>query len=184
MPGFTIHIAIAKQYIAKNETEIKNEEEFIKGAIAPDLNKEMNGPVEDKSKTHYGKWGRYEVVTYLDEFLNDSNVDISKDYWKGYFLHLLTDHYFYNREKYFKREYEEMKKNNDKFYNDFDCLNRGLIEKYEIQPLENIKKYMGIHDGEPKYLKQDKIIDFIEEISNMNLQDKIEIINQKGMEEL
>lgn len=184
MPGFTIHIAIAKQYMKKHKQEIKNEEEFIKGSIAPDLNEEMNGPAEDKSKTHFGKWGNYEVVTYLDEFLKNPTVDILKDYWKGYFIHLFADHYFYNQEKFFKKEYEEMKKNNDKFYNDFNYLNKGLLDRYKIEPLENIKKYMSIHEGEPKYLKLDKIINFIEEISSMNIQEKIKIIEEKGMEGL
>lgn len=36
MPGFTIHIAVAKEYIKKHKDEIKNEEEFIKGIIDPD----------------------------------------------------------------------------------------------------------------------------------------------------
>ena len=36
MPGFVIHIAIAKEYERKHKNEIKNTEEFIKGAIAPD----------------------------------------------------------------------------------------------------------------------------------------------------
>jgi len=43
---------------------------------------------------------------------------------------------------------------------------------------------MNIFDEEPKYLKQFKIIDFIEKISSMNIKDKIEIIKQKGMEGL
>jgi len=43
---------------------------------------------------------------------------------------------------------------------------------------------MNIFDEEPKYLKQFKIIDFIEEISNMNIQENIEKIKQKGMEGL
>ena len=184
MPGFTIHIAIAKQYMKKHKEEIKNEEEFIRGSIAPDLNKSLDGPAEDKSRTHYGKWGHYEVITNINEFLKDSRVNMEEDYWKGYFIHLLTDHYFYNKEKFFKREYEEMKRNNDKFYNDFDCLNKGLIEKYKIEPLENIKKYMNKHDGEPKYLKEPKMIEFIEEISDMSIENKIEIIEQKGMEGL
>lgn len=182
MPGFTIHIAIAKQYIKKHELEIKDEEEFIKGVIAPDLNEELDGPPEDKSKNHYGKWGKYEVTTYIDEFLNDSKVNIVQDFWKGYFLHLLTDHYFYN--KYFNKEHQEMIKNNDRFYYDYDCLNKELIEKYKIEILDNIKKYMNFFEEEPKYLKKAKLTDFIEEISNMNIQDKIEIIKQKGMEGL
>ena len=181
MPGFTIHIAIAKKYAKKHPSEIKNEDEFIKGVIAPDMNEKLDGPAEDKSKNHYGKWGRYEVETHLNEFLNDAEIDIEQDYWKGYFLHLLTDHYFYNKEKYFKKEHQEMVANNDRFYYDYDCLNKMLIEKYEINILDNIKKYMNMYDGEPKYLKEEKIIDFIEEISNMDIQDKIEIINEKGM---
>lgn len=184
MPGFTIHIAIAKQYIAKHKLEIKDEEQFIKGVIAPDMNEKLDGPAEDKSKKHYGKWGKYEVETHINEFLNDLKIDIKQDYWKGYFLHLLTDHYFYNKDKYFKQEHQEMVKNNDRFYYDYDCLNKKLIEKYEIEIFDNIRKYMNIYEGEPKYLKETKIIDFIEQISNMNIQDKIKIINQKGMEGL
>jgi len=54
MPGFTIHIAVAKRYIEKHKSEIKSEEEFIKGAIAPDMNEKMDEIAQDKSKTHYG----------------------------------------------------------------------------------------------------------------------------------
>lgn len=182
MPGFTIHIAIAKKYIEKHKAEIKDEESFIKGVIAPDMNGNLDGIAEDKSKTHYGKWGRYQVTTYIEQFLEDTNIDISKDFWKGYFLHLLSDHYFYN--KIFKELYQEMKKNNDRFYYDYDCLNKSLIKKYDIEILENIKKYMNYYDGEPKYLKEDEVINFIEQISNMNIKEKVEIIKQKGMEGL
>ena len=182
MPGFTIHIAIAKEYVKKHKLEIKNEEEFIKGVIAPDMNKELNGPAEDKSKNHYGKWGKYEVTTYINEYLEDPKIDIQQDYWKGYFLHLLSDHYFYN--KYFKKEHQEMIKNNDRFYYDYDCLNKGLIEKYKNEIFENIKRYMNMYDEKPKYLEESKITNFIEEISNMNIQQKIDQIKEKGMEEL
>lgn len=182
MPGFTIHIAIAKQYMKKHKNEIKNEKEFIKGAIAPDMNEKLDGPAEDKSKNHYGKWGKYEVTTYINEFLEDCKVDMENDFWKGYFFHLLTDHYFYS--KYFYKEHQEIIKNNDRFYYDYDCLNKSLIEKYEIQVLENIKKYMNMYDEEPKYLKEEKVIDFIEEISNMDIQQKVDIIKHKGMEGL
>lgn len=182
MPGFTIHIAIAKQYIKKHNTEIKNEEEFIKGSIAPDMNEKLDGPAEDKSKTHYGKWGKYEVTTYIDEFLNDTEIDIQQDFWKGYFLHLVTDHYFYN--KFFKEEHQEIIKNNDRFYYDYDCLNKELIEKYNLTILDNIKKYMNLYDEKPKYLKKLKVIDFIDNISNIDIQEKIKVIKEDGMEGL
>ncbi len=182
MPGFTIHMAVAKEYIKKHENEIKNEDEFIKGVIAPDMNENLDGSAEDKSKNHYGKWGKYEVTTYIDEFLKDFTIDMRQDFWRGYFLHLLTDHYFYN--KHFKKEHQEMVKNNDRFYYDYDCLNKSLIERYQIHVLDNIKKYMNMFDDKPKYLIETKVIDFIEEISSMDIQDKTEIISQKGMDSL
>ncbi len=97
MPGFTIHIAIAKEYVEKHKNEIKNENEFIEGTIAPDLNEEMTEIAKNKSVTHYGKWGKYQVETNIKEFLEDEKVKIDKDYWKGYLLHLIVDHYFYNK---------------------------------------------------------------------------------------
>lgn len=175
MPSFTIHIAIAKQYIKKHQEDIKSEEDFIKGVIAPDI-------VEDKHQSHYGNWEDYKEKTNIDKFLKNPIVDMKQDYWKGYFTHLLTDHYFYTQ--YFKRENEEIAKNKDKFYDDYNYLNKILIEKYKIETISIIKKYMDIFEGTPKYLKYDKIISFIEEISNMDITDKIEIIKEKGMEGL
>ena len=180
MPGFTIHIAVAKEYMKKHNEEIQNEEEFLKGVIAPDMNEEMTKKCDNKNLSHYGKWGNGNSYTNISLFLQDSKVEYNKEYWKGYFLHLLTDHYFYN--KYFKQEREEALKNKDSFYNDYDCLNKTLINKYKIEPKDNIKKYMFFSDKEPKYLKEDKIIDFIEKIANMNLNKYMELIKQKGME--
>ena len=83
MPGFTIHIAIAKEYMKKHKNEIKNEDEFIKGVIAPDMNEKLDGPTEDKSKNHYGKWGKYEVTTHIDDFLKDAKVNMEQEFWYG-----------------------------------------------------------------------------------------------------
>lgn len=182
MPGITIHIAVAKQYMKKHKLEIKDEEEFFKGSLAPDRNQDMTKSAENKSETHYGKWQDYETIINIDEFLKDSKVDMEQDYWKGYFLHLLTDHYFCN--VYFKKQVDEIKKNNDQFHYDYNCLNKVLLKKYKIEIIDNLKKHMNIYDKQPKYLKESKIIDFIEEISSMNIKDQVEIIKQKGMEGL
>ena len=44
MPGFVIHIAIAKEYERKHKNEIKNTEEFIKNAknIVNDKNNDLD----------------------------------------------------------------------------------------------------------------------------------------------
>ncbi len=177
MPGFTIHIAIGKEYIKKHKLEIKNEKEFIKGSIAPDLTENFTEIAKNKDITHYGIWKDDETKIHIDKFLNDKKVDLRKDFWKGYFLHLLTDKYFYNQT--FKQELEEIIKNNDKFYNDYDCLNEVIIEKYKIDIEENIKKYMNFIKKEPKYLKKDKVIKFIEDMSQLDLNEEVEKFNRK-----
>lgn len=178
MPGFVIHIAVGKEYIKKHVNEIKNKEKFYEGILAPDLISLTDKNVS-KSETHYGRWGNKELDIHLKEFLQDKSVDISDDYWKGYFIHLLTDDAFYL--KYFKEETIELIKNHDKFYYDYDCLNKSLIEKYHIDNMknENISKYMGHVDGTPKYLKEDKVEKFIEDFSNINIEEQIELIKWK-----
>lgn len=182
MPGFVIHIAIAKEYERKHKNEIKNTEEFIKGAIAPDYISITN-PNENKNKTHYGIWGDWtsnNQEIHLNEFLEDKKVNLNTDYWKGYFIHLLSDHYF--SEKYFKQEIYNAKKNKEKLYNDYDCLNKELLKKYNIEVLEETKKYMNCFDEKPKYLEINKVEKFIEDMSNINLKEQEQLIRQKGME--
>ena len=152
MPGFTIHIAIGKEYIKKHKGHIQNESEFIKGTIAPDLDENKIDLAKDKSKTHYGKWGNYQVKTNIKSFLQDAKVTIDTDYWKGYLLHLLVDHYFYNIS--FKQELEAIIQNKDKFY----AVTNRIKDYEEIQ--------------------------FIEEMSNINLEKQMEIIQKEGMEGL
>ena len=43
---------------------------------------------------------------------------------------------------------------------------------------------MNIIKGEPKYLKQNKVIEFIEKISDFDIKDEIKLIEEKGMEGL
>ncbi len=179
MPGFIIHIAVGKEYIKKHENEIKDVDEFIKGIVAPDLisilNKEIN-----KSITHYGKWSDKDSMKNLDTFLEDNKVDISKDYWKGYFIHLITDYYFYLES--FKDETLEIKKNNDSFYYDYDCLNKSLIKKYNIDNIkdENVSKCIKYINDMPKYLKEEKVIQFIAKLSDISVADQIELIRKKN----
>ena len=179
MPGFTIHIAIAKQYAKKHEKEIKDIDEFIEGSIAPDYIPIENKNIS-KSETHYGKWGdwaRDDQIIYLDKFLQDEKVDLSRDYWKGYFIHLLTDDYF--DRIHFREEAKQAKKNHDTFHNDYDCLNAEIAERYHIEVMKKIKKYMNPLKQKPQYLKLEKIIQFIEEMSDIDLQQQIEKIKQK-----
>lgn len=174
MPGFTIHIAIAKEYARKHINEITNINEFIEGNIAPDYIAIENKNIT-KSKTHYGIWGDWSKDNQkinLNEFLQDKKVDISEDYWKGYFLHLLADDYFDRIT--FREEAKKAKENKESFHKDYDCLNKIIIEKYKITPIPKIQKYMHNINEKTKYLNIDKIINFIDEISNTDLDKQVE----------
>lgn len=181
MPGFNIHLAIAKQYIKKHDGEITNEIEFLNGSIRPDLSENMIELCENKFETHYGKMGSKndgKFETDMCKFLQDPKIDIKQDFYKGYLLHLLTDYYFYNY--YFNKELLEVIKNKDTFHSDFDCTNKMLEERYGIELSENIKKYTGYKNKNPKYINTEKLIEFIEELSEINLNEQIELINKKS----
>ena len=180
MAHVAVHEIIANRYIQKHLGEIKDTNEFIKGSIAPDLNEQLTERRKVKDDSHYGKWSNGNVETKIDEFLEDKQVKMKQDYWKGYFLHLLTDHYFYNKQ--FNKEFKEIKKNKGNLREDYDYIFEKILKKYKITLSNYTNKYVNIKDGNPKYLKLDKILDFIEKMSNIDIKNKIEIIKQKGME--
>ena len=177
MPSFTIHIAVAKEYIKKHRFEILNEDEFIEGSIAPDLEDDMITPAKDKNKTHYGDWNIWPVEIHFDKLFKEKKVNLNQDFWKGYLLHLLTDLYFYT--KAFPKETKYIIENNDSFYKDYNCLNKDIMKKYNIDIIENLKNYMIFAHGKTRYLEKEKIISFIEEVSKINLDEEIEKINKK-----
>lgn len=150
MPGFVIHLAVANEYLRKHPNEIKQEDSFLKEVIAPDF-------TDDKSKTHYAKDS---INTNLRLYL-ESNT-INSDYDKGFFLHLITDCVFY--QKYFKNLTTSV-------YNDYDILNKTIIEKYNVKVLKEIEEYAKYKQGEPQILKKDIIYKFIEEVSSFDIKD-------------
>ena len=148
MPGYIIHIAVAKEY-AENKNK-KFTEELVRGVISPDLTK-------DKSKTHYGKSPAY---TNLKEFITNNNIDT--DYKLGAFLHLITDYLFYN--KYLKK----IKK--PEIYEDYDKTNKQLIEKYNIEIPEDIKQFVFFKEGTTQIFTIEMIENLIKEVSNLDLE--------------
>ena len=153
MPGFVIHIAIAKEYI-KKYNNIRDIEEFVRGNIEPDL-------TEDKSKTHYGKSPTY---TNLKEFLINNELD--NDINKGKFLHLIADYLFYN---FYLRDVP-IQGSKEIMHNDYDIINKELINKYNIELLEEIKQKVYYKEGNPKIVTLDLAIKVINEISDLNME--------------
>ncbi len=148
MAGYVIHLAIAEEYLKKHKDVKEDYEEFIKGVIYPDS-------VTDKSLTHYGIKSSKVI---LKDFLQDN--EINNSYMRGYFLHLITDYLFYN--KYLEKFSKDI-------YNDYDILNKRLIEKYNVVLPVNIQNNVFYKEGETKILTMELAIKIIDEISDLNL---------------
>ena len=172
MPSIAIHIAIAKEYYKKNKLEIDNYDDFILGTIAPDtINK-------NKKISHYRIWNKHNEYLNFEEFFNDEKVDLLTSYWKGYFLHLIVDYYFYNYD--FKEEYANAINSNDTLYNDYYFLNYDIIKDYDLKIKDNIKKFMITKKGNCKYLNYEKIKEFISNISNKKIENYYNLFNMKN----
>ena len=181
MASFNIHLSIAKRYIEKNN--IDNKDDFYKGCLAPDLS-------EDDDKSHYSRHkDKKNILEYLknkvdlNEYLKDN--EINTDYDRGVFLHLITDHIFYN--EFFDKNYllNTTYKNYCKdLYYSYGITNKYLEEKYNIDIIlylyqkeitTNIQKdcdekKINMDDGN-NILPIDKLNDFIERVSDINLED-------------
>ena len=158
MPGYIIHIAIATQYLKKHKE--KYDEDFILGSISPDL-------TDNKSLTHFGKSPAY---TNLKGFLleNTLNTNLSR----GHFLHLISDYLFYN-------SYLE-KLSKPQIYDDYDCTNKNLIQKYKLIVPNIIKDKIFFKEGQPQIINFPLLYKLIDEISNLNLEDVVsEVLNNK-----
>lgn len=162
MPSYMIHLCLAKEYARKYKVE--NEKEFIEGTFYPDK-------VEIKGETHYSPY--YSSDTNLYAFLLDKKLDSSFN--EGYFLHLVADCVFYN--KYFADH-----RNFDRtvLSNDFDILNPKLLSRYHITAMpDELKKYWVCQEGQTVEYHYDKVIQFIEEVSNYELHELGEKILQE-----
>lgn len=144
MPGYIIHLAISKKQIELSN--IQNKEEFIRGTIAPDLLKKAG------IDSHYG----YSSNPNLKKFLENNSLKF--DYNKGYFLHLATDYLFYNK---------FLEKWSPQIYEDYNVLNKILVDKYKIQIPKEVEKDIKFEEKSLTILNLDDIISFIENVGKI-----------------
>lgn len=148
MAGYVIHLAVAEEYLRKHRDIKENYKEFIEGVIYPDS-------VSDKSLTHYGSKSSKVI---LKDFLKENKLEDS--YKRGYFLHLVTDYLFYN--KYLDIFTKDI-------YNDYDILNKFLIEKYNVKIPIKVQDKVFSKEGETKILTKELAEKVIDEISALDL---------------
>lgn len=190
MPCLSIHLAVAKEYLKNHKDE--NEEEFILGTIAPDIDlpnigKYINGVNEGKSSQHFGKnLDTSSLVSYskskvdFNEFFKFN--DITSSFLRAYFLHLICDYYFFG--EYIPKDILENYSLQDAVkigYNDYDLITPILVRKYDLTIPYEVKDFFlrqGV--GEIRLLHEELVDRFIKEMSSKNLEDeKKNLLNQQ-----
>lgn len=132
MASLMIHQAIGEEYCRLHR--IKDVKSFLLGNLAPDL-------VKDKSLTHYSRI-RIGNKTYTESIMNKVNLsesckhlDITNEYQRGMFLHLVTDHAFFlqyllNNPKYKAIENQDQLVIRDTLYRDYHRINNWIMKHY------------------------------------------------------
>jgi len=152
MPGYVIHLAVAKEYLKNNK--IQNENEFFRGVISPDMLKTV--------ESHYGI-----KENKLDVNKLKSNIDFKSSYGKGYYLHLITDYIFY---------FKFIPNATTQLYADYDILNEYLVKKYKVSIPTELVDIVQFKIGTPKLINESSISEFIDMVSNINLEQYFEHI--------
>jgi hypothetical protein len=138
MASAIIHLCIAKEV---NKYLKMNEYDLLLGSIAPDISKQIG---ETKEISHFLDHSNEDDIPNIDRFLAKYRNDLHNPFTMGYFIHLLTDKYWFRDYVYqfierFTRENVKKKITytaiRDLIYNDYTNLNTDLIDKYML-PLD------------------------------------------------
>lgn len=169
MPGVTIHLAATNAYLALHQT--KKRDDFIDGTLAPD-------EVEDSAITHHSLPGfRDSALSFLRGkiSLKDclADFDINTEYGRGYFLHLVIDHEFYqllqkDTTALADMPYREFK---DTLYHDYYATTAYLNEKYGIIYPDYAEKWNKAIDEPTQIISAEEISHFIERMATLDLEE-------------
>ncbi len=138
MASAVIHLCIAREI---NKYLKMNEYDLMLGSIAPDISKQIG---ETKEISHFLDHTNEDDIPNIDRFLQKYRNDLHNPFTMGYFIHLLSDKYWFRDYvyQYIERYTRENVKQKitytalrDLIYNDYTNINGELIDKYEL-PLE------------------------------------------------
>jgi hypothetical protein len=138
MASAVIHLCIANEV---NKYLNMNSNELLLGSIAPDISKQVG---ETKEISHFLDHTNEDDIPNINRFLAKYRKELNKPFEMGYFIHLLTDKYWFR--DYVYNYIERYTKNNEKkkvtytalrdlIYNDYTNINIDLIDKYML-PLD------------------------------------------------
>lgn len=153
MASAIIHLCVAKEV---NKYLNMDEKELLLGSIAPDISKQIG---ETKEISHFLDHTNEDDIPNIDRFLAKYQKDLNNPFDMGYFIHLLTDKYWFR--DYIYQYISRYTKNETKkkitytairdiIYNDYTNINIDLIDKYNLsldlfytefqEPKTNIKE--------------------------------------------
>ena len=141
MASAIIHLAVASEM---NKIINKDYKSIMIGAIAPDIWKQVGEP--SKVTSHFKDY-EDAVAPNLDKFLDKYKDMLKDDFVLGYYIHLLTDYYWF---KYFIPNLYDKDKSIIKrldgtklyltddeagklIYNDYTNLNVEVIDTYQLR---------------------------------------------------
>ncbi len=138
MASAIIHLCIAKEV---NKYLNMDEYQLLLGSIAPDISKQIG---ETKEISHFLDHSNEDDIPNVNNFLNKYKDDLTDPFTMGYFIHLLSDKYWFRDYiyKFIDRYATDQNKKKltytaikDVIYNDYTNINIDLIDKYTL-PLD------------------------------------------------
>ncbi len=135
MASAIIHLCVAKEI---NKYLKMDENYLLLGSIAPDISKQIG---ETKEISHFLDHSNEDDIPNIDRFLTKYKSELNNPFEMGYFIHLLTDKYWFRDYVYkFIERYtkDNVKKNvtytalKDLIYNDYTNLNISLIDNHSL----------------------------------------------------
>ncbi len=167
MASAIIHLCVAKEI---NKVIKMDENYLLLGSIAPDISKQIG---ETKEISHFLNPALDDDVPMIDKFLEKYRDELVNPFEMGYFIHLLTDKYWfrdyitayverYAKDKTTKKLTSAALKN--LIYNDYTNVNIDLIDKYML-PLDIFSNEMELPKSKITEIPVDKLNILIDKMS-------------------
>ncbi len=172
MPSMAVHLAVANEFLKYNK--INDKKSFRQGVLEPDILGLKSQ--EEKEKAHYTEpqtpnmtlKKRLETKVNLVNYFNDRKID--SDFEVGYYLHLLTDYYFFS---YFlfapnHKKIKTKKVNMRELYNDYEKIAKDMEQIFGVD--NSSTPWAGLYqEGEPTFFTKQEICDFVEKCSKIDI---------------
>ena len=166
MASAVIHLCVAKEV---NKYLKMDENMILLGSIAPDISKQIG---ETKEISHFLDHTNEDDIPNIDRFLSKYKSELNKPFEVGYFIHLLTDKYWFR--DYIYNYIERFTKNatkkkitytaiRDVIYNDYTNINIDLIDKYNL-PLDIFQNEIEYPNSKIKEIPIDKLPIIVEKM--------------------